>query len=141
MGGEPVQKSENQKTVQNFLKEEQCEGQLSEAFLMLDQLDKNQRSLTDAKERYQLTERKALTNMVSHIFIAQCKTSERPGGFYENKLELLTETIIYYERLHHTKQREFKSFKNELSTVDSERLEKLVSKYRELQDSSSAAKN
>ena len=126
-------------------------------------------------ERYQLTERKALTNLVSHICFwsngpaiqgllnAACQitrllqnrcfrkrfelnltialfhrsfallaslrsaflsgigsqkiwicdeTNSRPGGFYDNKLELLTETIIFYERLKQSKEREYKDCKS-----------------------------
>lgn len=49
-----------------------------------------------AKSTYQAVEKKALT---------------KPNGFYENKLELLTETIIYHERQQQVKSRQLSHMK------------------------------
>ena len=49
-----------------------------------------------AKSTYQAVEKKALT---------------KPNGFYENKLELLTETIIYHERQQQIKTRQLSHMK------------------------------
>ena len=48
------------------------------------------RSLDEARTRYQLHEKKALT---------------KPTGFYETKLETLTDIIISYERTQQEKSR------------------------------------
>merc|ERR1712130_1064800 len=77
--------------IETFITVETDNETIGEAFRLCDELSKVDRSLSSAKDKYQMTEKKALT---------------KPNGFYENKLELLTETIIFHERQQQIKQRQ-----------------------------------
>ena len=52
--------------------------------------------MEEARNKYKLHEKKAL---------------RKPTGFYEEKLETLTDMIIVYERHHHEKSRKLNNLK------------------------------